>query len=187
MLRNSTGPSRGNAHAADADRYLGAAQKRRDVRTAGQSPDDPVHRSPAGPAAHAAVLRRPQGAGPAGRPGLGRRTGLAVDPQWDASRCTLALPPDHEPRRTVMDDRRGAAGMVLSTRREARLPTPAGWLRRDRRRRRKGAQRIGHCRRWRSSSSTPARAPNSARPTTSIPVAAWVTRPPCICSNATCD
>ncbi|MFK4726943.1 kynurenine formamidase [Bradyrhizobium niftali] len=34
--------------------------------------------------------------------------------------------------------------MVLSTRREARLPTPAGWLRRDRRRRRKGAQRIGH-------------------------------------------
>jgi len=42
------------------------------------------------------------------------------------------------------------------------------------------------CRRWRSSSSTPARAPNSARPTTSIPVAAWVTRPPCICSSAAC-
>src|SRR4051794_37055949 len=69
-----------NAHAAEVDRHLRAAQKRRDGRSAGQSPDDPVHRSPAGPAADAAILRRPQGAGPAGRPGLGRRAGLVVDP-----------------------------------------------------------------------------------------------------------
>ena len=46
----------------------------------------------------------------------------ALHPQRHASGRALALPSHHEPRRALLDHRRGAAGMVLSAGRETRLP-----------------------------------------------------------------
>src|SRR3979490_3015379 len=95
----------GNAYGQTTDRYFRAAAKRRAGRSAGRTSHDPVYRSAAGPAAHAAVLRRIEGRGFAGRAGLGGRAGAALDPQWHPSGCAVALSSDHEPRRALMDHR----------------------------------------------------------------------------------
>src|SRR6266446_9248406 len=114
---------RGNSHGQTTDRYFRPAAKRRARRSAGRPSHDPVHRSPAKPAAHAAVLRRVEGGGFAGWAGLGGRASAALHPQWYPSRRALALSPHHEPRRTLMDHRRSAAGMVPSAGRQAGLPS----------------------------------------------------------------
>src|SRR3981189_2335667 len=79
----------GNAYGQTTDRYFGAAAKRRAGRSAGRTSHDPVHRSPAGHAAHAAVLPGTEGRGFAGWAGLGGRAGADLHPQWYPSRCAL--------------------------------------------------------------------------------------------------
>jgi 2-keto-4-pentenoate hydratase/2-oxohepta-3-ene-1,7-dioic acid hydratase in catechol pathway len=71
---------RGNAHGQTTDRYFRTVAERRAGRSAGRTSHHPVYRSPAGPAAHAAVLRRTEGGGSAGRAGLGGRAGAALHP-----------------------------------------------------------------------------------------------------------
>ena len=106
----------------------------------GLRPQDRVHRSPAELAADPAVLPGPQEGGFAGRAGMGGRTRAALDAQRHPSRRALALPSDDERGRARLDDRRSAARMVLSARRETRLPPFSRRLCRDRSRRRRGAQ-----------------------------------------------
>src|SRR6202140_5733908 len=100
---NKTEVLRGNADGQTTDRYLRAAAERRARRSAGWTSNDRLYRSPAGPAAHAAVLRRAEGGGSAGRAGLGGRAGQPFHPQRHPPRRALALSSDHEPRRAFMD------------------------------------------------------------------------------------